>query len=588
MAVVTRYFSPTAAAGSGDGTSWANRALLISAGTWSAVLTGFAFNGSDSLLAYIGPGTATVTAALASGLFANPPSAANQLFLYACDSSGSALSPPDPNYTSDQPAWDYSGLPVLSSTTNVATLNLDYCNPRLLNITATGRTSGAVVIYPTSAAGTIDWCRVSNTASNSSAGGISGEKVTNCLVEMGTQFAYGITARGGANIFNVRLTASGGGSGNRDGVVYAGTTSGSSFRGLTIVGFAGSGITSSSSNTGQSFAASRCTILSCGTGIKMASTASQVANHSIGRCYVANCTTGIDAQSAARVILANTRLRDNTTNLSGFGNFPQDTGVYTTDSDDATEFVASGSGNYQIKRTAAIWGQGYGVSEESGGGRTISLDGGFTMLEAPLGATDYTELVFLQDSTGPVTGLVAADIDITFTRVEDDNDVVADATASPSDLASLTAAHSDWGLKEEGSGWYRLDFADAVFATGAKLVGLRVVRSSDSTVLCALRYRLVPVDPSTGVNAAQVGGTAVALDTDTATRIANIEATANKYAAPAGFDDADTFTSMVRAFMTGKTVLNGSAVDVYDHNNTVLFSTPFTTHGYRTANATFA
>ena len=71
MAIVTRYFS-TASAGAGDGTTWANRAILFTGGAWSTVITGFAFNGSDSMVARIGPGTYTVTVGMASGLFANP------------------------------------------------------------------------------------------------------------------------------------------------------------------------------------------------------------------------------------------------------------------------------------------------------------------------------------------------------------------------------------------------------------------------------------------------------------------------------------------------------------------------------------
>ncbi len=88
MATVTRYFS-TAGAGTADGTSWANRAALFSGGAWSTVITGFNFTGSDSLECRIGPGSYTITASLASGLFANAPTVSNPLILQGCDSSGS-------------------------------------------------------------------------------------------------------------------------------------------------------------------------------------------------------------------------------------------------------------------------------------------------------------------------------------------------------------------------------------------------------------------------------------------------------------------------------------------------------------------
>ena len=41
-----------------------------------------------------------------------------------------------------------------------------------------------------------------------------------------------------------------------------------------------------------------------------------------------------------------------------------------------------------------------------------------------------------------------------------------------SDLAALTTAHTDGGLKEIGDGWYRLDVPDAAFADGANRVAI--------------------------------------------------------------------------------------------------------------------
>lgn len=56
MAIVIRYFS-TASAGSGDGTTWADRAVFFTGGAYSTVLTNFDFSGSDTLHCYLGPGT---------------------------------------------------------------------------------------------------------------------------------------------------------------------------------------------------------------------------------------------------------------------------------------------------------------------------------------------------------------------------------------------------------------------------------------------------------------------------------------------------------------------------------------------------
>src|SRR5688572_9346902 len=137
MAVVVKYFSTTGA-GAADGTTWTDRAALFSAGNWATQITGFAFNGTDSLKCLIGPGTYTCSQALASGLFANAPSVANPLILHACDGSGVQLAIPEPEWTSDQPVtWDTT-LPVIATTTNISTINLATCLAVLLKFTASG------------------------------------------------------------------------------------------------------------------------------------------------------------------------------------------------------------------------------------------------------------------------------------------------------------------------------------------------------------------------------------------------------------------------------------------------------------------
>lgn len=88
-----------------------------------------------------------------------------------------------------------------------------------------------------------------------------------------------------------------------------------------------------------------------------------------------------------------------------------------------------------------------------------------------IGQTDYTVLVMLRSDAGaPATGKAHTDIDIAYSRVETDNDVTT-ADVSPSNLSALTDAHTDWGWEEVSStdhpGVYRLDIADAVFASGA-------------------------------------------------------------------------------------------------------------------------
>ena len=215
MAIVTRYFSTTGA-GAADGTSWANRAALFSAGNWSTVVTGFNFAGSDSLLCLIGPGTYSCGQQLQTSTFTNAPTAANNLFLHGCDSSGAALTPSNPGWTADTPVDWETGLPVIDQTANVATLSFsaDLCTARLIKFTSSARTTGVVV------AANLDWCVVVNSTSNTSAAGASGFSIRNSSVEMaGTAFDYAINP-GNNLLTNVRVRATGSASsGNRRGIV---------------------------------------------------------------------------------------------------------------------------------------------------------------------------------------------------------------------------------------------------------------------------------------------------------------------------------------------------------------------------------
>lgn len=121
-----------------------------------------------------------------------------------------------------------------------------------------------------------------------------------------------------------------------------------------------------------------------------------------------------------------------------------------------------------------------------------------------LGVTDRTVLVFIPDPASTdgsgKTGLNAAALTVSYTRVETDNDVVVtDATSSLSDLSALTDAHADWGLKEVSStlapGLYRLDIADAVFAAGAWSAVVYVMITSSAAAASPMEFILVAFDP---------------------------------------------------------------------------------------------
>ena len=125
------------------------------------------------------------------------------------------------------------------------------------------------------------------------------------------------------------------------------------------------------------------------------------------------------------------------------------------------------------------------------------------MEEMLIGVTDRTILVFIPDPASTdgsgKTGLNAAALTVSFTRAETDNDVVVtDATSSLNDLTALTDAHNDWGVKEVSNtlapGLYRLDIADAVFASGAWYAVVYVMITSSAAAAVPKVFRLVGVN----------------------------------------------------------------------------------------------
>lgn len=359
MAVVARYFS-NSAAGAGDGTTWADRAALLSTGAFSTVITGFDFSGSDSLLCYIEGGkTYTITNDLAAADFSVAAlTIANPLILHGCDSSGNALEPPDPDWTSDQPAWDDSALPDLTTTTNIYHINVatGLVHARLIKFTGSGRNAGLTTGV------SADWCVAINSTSNASASTMVGNAaISNSVLKCtGTSYST-VTSLASVSHTNTRIEGVTGSSGNRHGVQI----DSNGFNGLircTIIGCGGNGVHYSSGSASQTGIITQCTIANNGAkGILLNSTASQTGNWTIrNNIITGHSTNGIDAASA-RVLCQSNRLRDNGTNFANFGNYPTDFN-YVTDAADADEYTDAGNGDYRIKHNATIAEMGYGVS----------------------------------------------------------------------------------------------------------------------------------------------------------------------------------------------------------------------------------
>ena len=145
--------------------------------------------------------------------------------------------------------------------------------------------------------------------------------------------------------------------------------------------------------------------------------------------------------------------------------------------------------------------------------------------EVLIGQVDYTALVFIPDPASTdgsgKTGLVAADLTVSGVRVETDNDVtVTDYTSSLNNLALLTTAHTDWGVLEVSStlcpGLYRLDIADALYASGAWSCVVYVMITTSAAAASPMEFVLVPSAPLSGVLLAPVTHTSAVIPTVTA------------------------------------------------------------------------
>lgn len=373
MAIETKYFSEAAeisASASGSnlsGDTWANRAALFDASNnWSSIITEFDFaSGSNSLFCLIGSASYTCGESLTTAAFINGiPTVTNPLVLHGCDSSGNALAPPDPGWVSAQPTWDDSGMPVIASSV-VESIYCPYTFLRLLKFTLTGANGnlvrGGVGNYA-------DWCIFQNNQSHASSVGGRDIVAVNCVFECtGTAFATVYNYSSAHRVKSCRMIGNASSaSGTSGGIIaYGQTTNG--IIGCTIANCPGGGIIATGNTSTSAFLeVANCTIANCGSaGILASGTASQTNTWPISNCMITGCATyGIDPDES-RFLITGCRLRDSTSDqIAPTGNYPDTLGNYTTDSDDATEYVDAANGDYRIKATSAIWGKGYGAGDE--------------------------------------------------------------------------------------------------------------------------------------------------------------------------------------------------------------------------------
>lgn len=369
MAVTTLYFSDSGA-GAADGTSWANRAAFVSAGTVNALITGFDFT-SNSLLAYVEGGKSyTISTAPAV-----TNSSSFTLTYHGCDSSGNPLEPPDPDWTSDQPEFDTTTFPVFAATTNILICNSTHTYFRCVKLTGSGNTSNGLV---GSSVQSLDWCAVECSSALTSANGVAVcVKITNSWTKC-TNATYSVVCASN-DIANVRIVGNASASsGTRKGWLPAGGTVRANR--VTSINNVGGNFMPGSTSTSFTFVVTNCVGYGGSAGnIVLPGTASMTTHSRITGCVLAdNGAYGVDfGTNSTPTHVSGNAVFDNTSGQ--FGNAGSiNTAHNVTSGAAADEFVDSAGGDFRIKNTSSLWGKGYGVSDQpaaAGGGGLLTHPG---------------------------------------------------------------------------------------------------------------------------------------------------------------------------------------------------------------------
>lgn len=387
MAQLTRYFG-TASAGTGDGTSYANRAALFDgSNNWSTVITGTNFT-TDSLLCYIDSGSYTCGQSLAAAGFTNPPTALRTLSLIAAP-GGTVWAPPNPAWISAQPMWSDVNMPSITYTPTTTAM-IASLHSHLYGLKITGSTTSAVgVISFASGTGTVNWCFVENNASNSNAYAVfrfgNNFRMANCVIVCsGTIFNAVLGQSGDVGfISNSRFQGNpAASSGNRRGIVQGGSNSLPTIDRCCVFGCLNPVISTSTTNSQHAHIRSS-TLIGTGSGDVVSYTGIQATPTAIGshvsNSIIGNGVDGIDTNDFAQVskdcLFLETSGSDTVSDydIVAINNqAPADTLAQVfVDPSNAT--VANR--DFRIRSGSPYWGKGYGVGDEAAG--SAGFNGGF-------------------------------------------------------------------------------------------------------------------------------------------------------------------------------------------------------------------
>lgn len=374
MAVITRYFS-SSSAGAADGTSWANRAALLSAGSLNSIITSINFT-TDSLEVMVEGGiTYSITQSHASGIYTNAPNLTRPILFQGCDSSGNPINPAS-GWSSNATPFSTTSMPTFAYSTDIGINSLAATIYRGIRFTHSARTNAAIF-----SEGSFYDCCVESSSNNTSHS-VFGPNVQTaqncCLVMSGTGFSQ-ISAAPIYRFVNCRFDGGTATNGTRAGIST--TSSGSQYQSCTILNVVNGLLAATGATTRQS-QVDRCLFVNCsGYAYQANGQASQTVVHNLSRSIFVNNGTAVDGNTNGHVIAIGNRLRNNTTNFANMGD------KITSENDtsagsDSDEFVDAASGDYRIKSTSSFWGTYLGPGDErvtAGGGllRHPGMNGGF-------------------------------------------------------------------------------------------------------------------------------------------------------------------------------------------------------------------
>lgn len=361
MATVIRYFDTTAS-GSGDGTTWANRAALFSSGNWSSIITGFDF-GADGLECRLAAGSYSGSQIMNAALFSvSAPTRANPLFFATVDNVGDIAQPPNKKWVSSQPIWNTSTMAYLnlgSATINARHIHFYFVRLQSSSTAGINNTSGTN--------GNFSWCYLVATGTNTTGIVCRSAKVSNSVIRVESA-TWGdiLTLQSGNYANNVRIEGNASGSsGNRRGI----SLTGNNFVSVcycTVLDCQGEGISQvSTSATSAAFSYENCLVYNCGTGYSGAATSLTTNNRTtLQNCICVNSSDWGALVTTGPVSVINCRFRNNASgdfSLGGNNNFFINN---TSSGSDSDEFVDHTNRDLRIKNTSGLWGQGYGPGDQ--------------------------------------------------------------------------------------------------------------------------------------------------------------------------------------------------------------------------------